>query len=234
MCYSLTSSTEISRRRAFLNSVLVSPIAYAIPPCYAQLPPKSFIGSPPMIQKYPSIQYLVPIYTFNMSLEYLANQLESSTQQGIQVASKIVNNFFSGGLLSNKNIFRGMCAVYINEIQYDDPDPDHIYIDRVSRLQYCDSTLNALEKMQIPLEKLVANDASAPSDEVLIYLQSARTGLMKFLSNVPKNDIEKVKNWIVTMKAADVDLNGEIDDDELANLSADDRTLFLAVGPLLR
>ena len=233
ICYSYSSPTKNVPRRAFLDSILVSSMTCAIPPCHAELPNKSFIGSPPMILKYPSLQYLVPIYTFNLSIAYLANQLESSTQQGIQVGSKIVNNFFSGGLLSNKNIFRGMCAVYINEIQYDDPDRDHIYIDRVSRLQYCDSTLNALEKMQKPLEQLVANGASAPSEEVMGYLQSARIGLNNFLSNVPKKDIEQVKNWIVTMKTADLDHNGKIDDDELAKVSEEDRLLFKSVGQLL-
>lgn len=232
LLYAYSNPTKNIPRRAFIDSILVSSMTCAIPPCHAE-PSKAFIGSPPMIQKYPSLQYLVPIYTFNLSIAYLANQLESSTQQGIQVSSKIVNSFFSGGLLSNKNIFRGMCAVYINEIKYDDPDRDHIYIDRVSRLQYCDSTLNALEKMQKPLEQLVADKASAPSDEVMGYLQSARIGLANFLSNVPKKDIEQVKNWIITMKAADLDKNGKIDEKELANVSEDDRSLFLTVGQLL-
>jgi hypothetical protein len=186
-----------------------------------------------MIQSYPSLQYLVPIYTFNLSLSYLANQLGSSTQEGIQVASKIVDKFFSGGLLSNKNIFRGMCAIYINEIRYDDPDRDRVYVDRVTRLQYCDSTINSLEKMQKPLAQLVAIHASSPSEQVMSYLESARNGLRNFLSIVPEKDIERVKSWIVTMKAADLDQDGKIDDSELEKLSDEDKTLFLAVGQML-
>ena len=88
-----------------------------------------FIGSGAMISKYPDLQYLVPIYTFNNALSVLSRCLSpEGGQKGLMAASRIVDNFFSGGLLSNKNIFKGLCVVYCQEIKYDDPVSIYSYL----------------------------------------------------------------------------------------------------------
>jgi len=187
-----------------------------------------------MIRQYPPLQYLVPIYTFESSLAILASQLDSKAGAvGIQRASLLVDKFLDGGFLSNKNVFRGMCVVYIQEINYDDPDRDRIYSDRLDRLNNCDSTIAAFVSMQIPLAKLAAHGADSASEEVRGYLEDARAGMRNFFSKVPPNDIKRVKEWIGTINAADADRNGKLEGSELDALSQSDKSLYQAVGDFL-
>jgi len=234
------------RRRAFLkkSSVAVTGVAVSIFPPFlstndaaaatAATTTTTFLGSPPMIQQWPNIQYLVPIYTMNSFLSVLSAQLSvSKGSTGLRTASGLVDQFFSGGFLSKKNIFRGLCVIYIQEIKYDDPDNERINIDRMERLEDCDKILNALESMKKPLSKLVSEDAQIASTEVLGYLEDAQAGATNFLSKVPKDDLQKVATWIKVVETADVNHNGNLDNEEVQTLNKEDRDLYDLVGELL-
>ena len=193
-----------------------------------------FIGSTPMIKSWPGLQYLVPIYTLQDSLSILASQLSPDAGAvGIQRASRLVDKFLGGGLLSNKNVFRGLCTIYIQEISYDDPDRGLINIDRSNRLDDCNAVISALESMQKPLRQLAANGTAVASSEVLGYLDEAKGGLRSFLSKVPSSDFEKVKAWITAVNAADANRNGILEGAELDSLGKEDKELYQAVGDLL-
>lgn len=238
--YEIPPPSRQMRRRAFVGSAAaasvlriatngpVPPTAYAI---------DAFIGSPPMIKAWPELKYLVPIYSLDGALSALALLLRpgggGDGAAGIRRASKLVDRFFEGGLLSNKNVFRGLCVIYIQEINYDDPDRDRVFADRSSRLDDCDLVLTSMESLQKPLRTLATSGSSVVTDEVLEYLDDATSGLTRFLSKVPPSDLEKVKNWTKAVGVADADRNGKLDEAELNTLGEEEQKLYKDVGELV-
>lgn len=144
-----------------------------------------------------------------------------------------MDKFLSGGLLSNKNILRGVCTIYIQEIKYDDPDRSKISSDRSLRLGYCEACLDTFTKMQKPLQKLVEAEASRPSDDVLAYLADSKRAIKDFVNMIPTKDVERVRSWVETIGKADVDRNGKLEGQELEGLLEEDRILYKAVGDYL-
>lgn len=186
-----------------------------------------------MISKYPDLQYLVPIVTFNSALTILSKYLDSNSglgEKGVRAASKIIDNFFSGGILSNKNVLKGLSIVYCNEIKYDDPYKERVKQDRDSRLQDFDIINNSLNKMQEPLKVLVAANGNTATPEILAYLDEAKAGMISFLDKVPPQDLSRVNSWMNTISTADVNHNGKLEGEELINLSTEDLALYKAVG----
>ena len=243
-----TPNPQHTGRRAFLNTVgdrlATTTIATIlgsdalVSNAYAATP--QYIGSTVMIQNYPELQYLVPIYTFQQSLEILSALLDpdllarsQNPKLALSRASRLVDNFLRGGLLSNKNIFRGVCTIYIQEIKYDDPDRSKITSDRSKRLGYCDASLDGFNKLQKPLQQLVETGANSPTDEVLMYLGQSKRAIQDFANMIPVEDIERVKAWVEVISKADIDHDGKLEGQELEGLQEEDRKLYKAVGDFL-
>lgn len=195
---------------------------------------ETFIGGPPMIKSWPSLQYLVPIYELENSLKLLSVALDPARgAEGVKLSSRLVEQFFKGGLLSNKNVFKGLCAIYVQEIRYDDPDKGRVRDHGIGFLDDCDATIRGLEQMQKPLKKLADSDAGKATPEVIASLDRARAGMKSFLSKVPQRDMDRVVEWTKSVAAADADRNGRIEGNELDALSEQDRDLYKAVGDFL-
>ena len=202
-----------------------------------------------MIKAYPSIQYLIPIYTLDTSLTYLSNLLSNNpTPASIAKANTSINKFFSGGLLSNKNIFRGICVVYIDEIQYDDPDRDRVEKDKMGRFQDCDSLLKGLEKVKKPLNTYAASVAATAAassslslteiivevpSEITTQLETARLSLKQFLGKIPVKEQERVQAWFGEIQRVDVNKDGRLSNEELDLLNQSDREVYKNVAELM-
>ncbi len=228
-----TQKNDLSRQVFLRNAIFggCSAIMTGMPiNCQAE----TFIGGPPMIRKWPSLQYLVPLYTFQFALERLSQNLRpGSGTEGIRRSSQLIDQFFAGGFLSNGNVYRGLCAVYIQEIQYDDPDRRRVNEDRMERLQYCDKSVDALKAMQKPLQQLSLEGADVASDSVLALLEEARTNTDTFLSQIPKIFLDDVSQWLERVNRADSNNDGKLQNGELDALNGEDRKLYLVVGDLI-
>lgn len=244
--YHATNPQHNNGRRAFINTVGSTITATTIgsflgsDAYVANAATPQYIGSTVMIQHYPELQYLVPIYTFQQSLQILSTLLDpdllaksQNPKLALSRASRLVDKFLSGGLLSNKNVFRGVCTIYIQEIKYDDPDRSKITSDRSTRLGYCDACLDGFTKLQKPLQQLVEKGAESPSDEILMYLNDSKRAIQDFVNMVPVEDIETVKAWVEAIGKADIDHNGKLEGQELDGLQEKDRKLYKAVGDFL-
>lgn len=195
---------------------------------------ETFIEGPPKIQQWPSLQYLVPLYTFQFALERLSQNLRpESGAEGIRQSSQLIDQFFAGGFLSNGNVYRGLCAVYIQEIQYDNRDSRRVNEDRMERLQYCDKSVDALKAMQKPLKQLSLEGADVASDSVLGLLEEAQTNTQTFLSQIPKSYLDDVSQWLERVNRADSNNDGKLQNGELDTLNKEDRRLYLVVGDII-
>mmetsp|Transcript_16914 Transcript_16914/g.23191 ORF Transcript_16914/g.23191 Transcript_16914/m.23191 type:complete len:256 (-) Transcript_16914:64-831(-) len=231
-------SVRPTNRRTWFQSTgapIVSSIAAALTHPFPS-PATLIVGvsTRPTIKAWPDLKFLVPIYQLGTSLDVLANLLEPNQgAAGLRLASNLVERFFGGGFLSNKSIYRGLCTVYAQEVQYDDADKDRIREDRLAYIADCDMTLAAMEAMRKPLKRLVAEGANQASPDVTSSLEDARAGVRKFLSRVPPEDVERVERFVVAVAAADVNRNGRVEGSEVDFLSPDDRELYKTVGDLL-
>lgn len=230
-----SSQIQVGRRKSLVQAISFLTATTTASAASSTQANAEFIGSPPMILNYPSPQYLVPIYTLNSALDVLYSQLTSETNLGIQRSLKVLDNFFSGGFLSKKNVFKGLCTIYVQEIQYDDPDKNRIYLDRMARLDDCDNSLKSLEQVQSQLNIQLKNqpDANTPNSEVMKSFQDTREYLQAFFNKIPKKNVEEVTMWIQVVNQADTDRNGKLEGDELSALNEEELKLYKAVGELI-
>ena len=226
-----TSKKSATTRRAFYRDLLGTSVIAVAPTLVTASEAEEEAA---LIRQYPSIQYLVPIYNLQDALGVLESELLSNTNVGIKRASQIVDRFLAGGFLSNKNIFRGMCVIYVQEIKYQDPSNlPPIMVNQNSWLDGCDATLQGIVNLQKPLQTLVKAGADVPTPEVIGFLRDSQTGLQQFLNKVPREDIEKMQSFIKAVGEADVNKNGKLDSSELNSLSKEDQALYKIVGELL-
>uniref|UniRef100_A0A7S1FRT6 Calmodulin n=1 Tax=Corethron hystrix TaxID=216773 RepID=A0A7S1FRT6_9STRA len=235
--YSAYGPTTTSRR-VWLSQIALTTGGLAYPATLtlgnAEPASAAWIGGPPMIVSWPDAKYLVPIYELDGALVALALQLDASRgTEGLRVSSRLVENFFKGGLLSKKNIFQGLCAIYASEITFDDPDRRRVQDFRKNILDDCDQVVRSLSAMKKPLQNLVEGSAVEATPEVMGYLADARSGLNSFLKKVPPKDLERIVAWEKAVGAADVDKNRRIDDNEMQSLTEEDAILYKDVGELL-
>lgn len=235
---------SLNNRRAFVSrsAAVVTTIGIAATihpaPCRAEFNfvggPPPMMSGPPLVREWPRLECLVPIYTFQSALDILAQNLRPEAgADGIRKSSQIIDTFLDGGFLSNASVFRGMCAIYISEIYYLDPDRRRINEDRVFRLKYSDTAVDSLKAMQRPLKQLKSEGAVIASDEVTRLMNDAQSNISSFLSLVPKQDIEDIQKWMDRVKDADLNQNGQLQGNELNALSADDLKLYNVVGNIL-
>ena len=231
---SLNAKKNDLSRQEFLRNAIAGGCSTIIAGIPINCQAETFIGGPPMIQQWPSLQYLVPLYTFQFALDRLSQNLRpGSGAEGIRQSSQLIDQFFAGGFLSNGSVYRGLCAVYIQEIQYDDPDRRRVNEDRMERLQYCDKSVDALKAMQKPLRQLSIDGADVASDSILALLEEARTNTQSFLSQIPKRSLDDVSQWLERVNRADSNNDGKLQNGELDALNGEDRKLYLVVGDLI-
>mmetsp|Transcript_8497 Transcript_8497/g.12839 ORF Transcript_8497/g.12839 Transcript_8497/m.12839 type:complete len:251 (+) Transcript_8497:52-804(+) len=224
-------SPPIGRREWISGAVITSGGATA---AFANPASAAWIGGPPMVVAWPDVKYLVPIYELDGALTSLAKCLEPPRGAvGLLMASRLLNQFFKGGLLSNENVFRGLCAVYVGEITFDDPNRGRVRDFKASFLDDCETVIGSLRSMKKPLQKMVDSGAAGATPEVLGYLVSAQNGLTGFLARVPQSDLEQIITWEKAISAADVDRNKRLEEDEMRSLSEEDVKLYRGVGELL-
>jgi hypothetical protein len=192
-----------------------------------------YLGSPVMVQKWPEIRFLVPLYEMDKSLRYLESQMTSNTTKGLLKSQDIVENFSGGGLASNKNLFKLFCAGYIGGIVFDDPDIELVRQEQRDLLDAGNAVVYNIEAMREPLKQLVEEGAKYPSEEVLENVKESREAMDKFLSRVPSNDFTAIDSWIEALKDVDKNRNGSMEPEELESLSEEYQELYKEVGDFL-
>ena len=213
-----TRQLHVSRRA--LTSWSAAAIVSNFSPLAGHAAP-TFVESPAArVTAYPPLQYLEPVY--ELSLSATALEAVARDSQRWPALQKRLDRFFGGGLLSERNYYAGLSIQYVNEIKYDDLD-DFVRADKAMRAQAMEDTLQALANCRD------AVSAAAPDAEAVASSASAaRSGITRWLSLVPKEDVTRVDALYRAVRAADANRDGQLDKAELTTLPPADRSAWEA------
>ena len=175
----------------------------------------------------PPLEYLEPIYELKLSLDALAPVARDP--QRFPALRKRLDKFFGGGPLSEKFYYLGLSVQYTKQIKYDDLD-DFVRSDQQQRALAMEDALQALENCRAALA-LQPADAEAVASNAA----AAKGGIERWLSLVPKADVERCDALFRATREADANRDGKLDASELATLQSADRATWEArvalVGP---
>lgn len=225
--YNINIPAVAESRRSFLGNALVGAVATC-----SLIPAQSALAEPdPSIQRFPPVQYLFPVYNFQDLLDFISERLNANTEEGIRQASERVDEFLKGGFISNKSLFKSLCTIYIGEIKYS-PGAERQAI-QAAFLGDCDQIVEAIVNLQKPLQSLVKEGATEPTQEVLGYLKDSQTGLLQFLNRIPQEDVVKLRAVIEKFKDADANQNKKLDREEVSSFSDEELEIYKTVGDLI-
>ncbi len=179
------------------------------------------------VSAWPGLEYLEPIYELQLSVTALSQALpDSSKWPNLQ---QRLEKFFGGGLFSERNYYAGLGVQYMNKVQYDKNElPEYVKIDKEERFQSMEAALQAMESLKTHLSAALSKDDNVDDIKTLLRsdVDQVQASLNRWFGLVPKQDVERVAQLYVSVRKADVDRNGRIDEKELATLTDDDRAIW--------
>lgn len=171
------------------------------------------------VAEWPNLAYLEPIYELNLSINALAKTVGDMSKWPL--VQKRLEKFFKGALLSEKNYYTGVAVTYMNEIKYDPSETsEYIKIDKSKRYNAFEACMKNLELLK---NDIAANESA---DNVKADAEAAQRALIEWFSYVPSEDVQAISKLFISVKNADADRNGRLDDTELQSLSEIDRNIW--------
>ena len=171
------------------------------------------------VAEWPSLAYLEPIYELNLSINALTKTVGDTSKW--PVVLKRLEKFFKGALLSEKNYYTGVAVTYMNEIKYDPSESgEYIKIDKSKRYEAFEACMKNLELLK---NDIAANESA---ENVKADAEAAQRALAEWFSYVPSEDVQAIGKLFVSVKNADANRNGRLDDIELQSLSETDRNIW--------
>lgn len=208
-------------RRNFLSSAGGSVVGASVfsVAAVATQPRVAAATSTVRVAEWPNLAYLEPIYELNLSINALAKTVGDISKWPL--VQKRLEKFFKGALLSEKNYYTGVAATYMNEIKYDPSETsEFIKIDKSKRYDAFEACMKNLELLK---NDIAANESA---DNVKADAEAAQRALMEWFSYVPSEDVQAIRKLFISVKNADADRNGRLDDIELQSLSETDRNIW--------
>lgn len=215
-------STSSCSRRNFLSSACGSSVigasVFSVTALTTQ-PQAAAAASTVRVAAWPNLAYLEPIYELNLSINALAMTVGDISKWPL--VQKRLEKFFKGALLSEKNYYTGVAVTYMNEIKYDPSETsEFIKIDKSKRYEAFEACMKNLELLK---NDIAANESA---DNVKADAAAAQRALAEWFSCVPSEDVQAIGKLFVSVKNADADRNGRLDDIELQSLSETDRNIW--------
>lgn len=216
-----TGESSSCSRRNFLNSAGGSVIGASIfgATTLTTQPQAAAAASTVRVAEWPNLAYLEPIYELNLSINALAKTVGDTSKWPL--VQKRLDKFFKGALLSEKNYYTGVAVTYMNEIKYDPSETsEFVKIDKSKRYDAFEACMKNLELLK---NDIAANESA---DNVKADAEAAQRALTEWFSYVPSEDVQAISKLFISVKNADADRNGRLDDIELQSLSGTDRNIW--------
>lgn len=204
-------------RRNFLFSIAGSGAAAFLP---AQSSDAAAISASSVrVAEWPNLAYLEPIFELKLSVNALVLGLKDKSKWPL--IQKRLEKFFKGAMISERNYYGGVSIKYMDQIKYPkDEIKEYIKLDKEQRFNTFDACLNNLE--------LLKNDLAGNESENIIFsdADAALRALNEWFSYIPSSDLEAVEMLFKTVRGADSNRDGHLDDNELNSLSQADQEVW--------
>lgn len=186
-------------------------------------PSSSFASSTARVQKWPGLEYLEPVYEFQLSVEALASAAEDESKfPGLKIR---LEQFFKGAILSERNLYAGMALTYTNQIKYDPQElPNYIKLDQQERFNLIEDTMINLKNLLVSLPTSPA--ATYNKDDVLDYANLATVSLKRWFALIRNEEVARAKELFEASRSADANKDGRIDWEEAQVMSEENRELW--------
>jgi len=200
--------------------LLPAPLRHAAVPLRPAAAAASSLQQPAAtrVAEWPGLEYLEPIYELKLSLDALVAY--AGDQARWPAIRSRLERFSSGGLLSERFYYAGLCEQYTRKIVYADL-PDFVKADKFERQAAIVDVLEQMEQL-----RMVLRDASPEAAKVQGLAEAAQRAMGRWLSFVPEAQVTRVGALFAAVSRADADKNGVISDAEAAALGAEDLALW--------
>ena len=166
-----------------------------------------------------------PMIEFKQSMDALVDGAKEPAEWPF--IRKRLDRFFSGGpggIFSDRFFYLGVSAQYVFKIKYDDTAKSALVdADKLARQKPIEETMEALQQLRTELK--------TPEPNAVVVLgcaTRARDGVGKWLSQVPAADVERVFGLLKTVRAADINRDGSLSEQELSTLDPADAEAWRA------
>ena len=158
----------------------------------------------------PSWTLLIPIVELDAAVARWTVDVGAKSTSSVASALELLNK---GGILSSKNFYLGVGTKYATSLVYDDFDKKLVEQDKNARVSDMVLAARALDAAR----KTLASEfpSSAAKD-----LRAASDQLGDFLARAPRKDVEKARNALASLVAADANGDGQVDDAEFYKAGA--------------
>jgi hypothetical protein len=206
----------VCSRRRLLSELIVSIPVLAV----LSAPSSCSAASEARVETWPSLEYLEPIFEFQLSLQALAEV--ATDESKYPLLQQRLEKFFSGGIVSERNCYAGLGVQYMRQIQYDKNElTEYIRLDKAERFKSMEDALNDLKNLLASL-KTKTQDSQVVQD----YSNRAKLSLARWFALVSRSDVERVERLFGSARAADANRNGKLEKEELESMLEEDRVLW--------
>jgi len=183
-------------------------------------PSPSWASSTARVQKWPGVEYLEPVYEFQLSVQALAGAAEDESEfPGLK---KRLEQFFKGAIFSERNLYAGMALTYTNQIRYDSQElPNYIELDQQERFNLIEDTMISLKNLMVSLPASPA--ATYNKDDVLDYANLATVSLKRWFALIPNEEVARAKELFEASRLADGNKDGKVDWEEAQVMSEENK-----------
>jgi len=180
----------------------------------------SVASSQARVSEWPGLEFLEPVYELKLSVDAL-NKASSDTTK-YPFLKQRMEQFFKGGIFSERNYYAGLGVQYQGKIVYEKNElNEYIKLDKAARFNSMENTLESLKELLEELRK----DQPSP-EEVIQSASQAKMSLDQWFALVPPMDVERARQIFTAANKADVNHNGQVEDNELETMSEEDRVVW--------
>lgn len=175
------------------------------------------------VQKWPGVEFLEPVYEFQLSLEALVQAAgDESKYPGLK---KRLEQFFKGTILSERNLYAGMALTYTNQIKYDPQElPNYVKMDQEERFNLIEDVMRNLKNLMISLP--ATPTATANKQDILDFADGAIVSFRRWFALIPSEEVAKAKDLFEVSRSADANKDGKVDLEESEALPDEYRDLW--------
>ena len=175
------------------------------------------------IQKWPGVEYLEPVYEFQLSIQALAQAAEDeSNYTGLK---KRLELFFKGAILSERNLYAGLALTYSNQIKYDPQElPNYVKLDMEERFNLIEDTMVNLKNLMLSLP--ATPTAAYNKDNILDFANGATVSLKRWFALIPSEEVAKAMDLFEVSRSADANQDGKVDLEESEALPEEYRDIW--------
>lgn len=219
---SQTSTTLGSSRRQFVSQTMGGIMA-GISVSFSSKSARA--SSTARVEQWPGVEYLEPVYEFQLSLQEIAKAAEDESQ--FASLQQRLERFFKGNIWSERNLYAGIALSYTTQIRYDPYEiREYARLDQEERFNLMENTLDNLQNLYVSLASSSTPGATVNKQDVSDFANGATACMRRWFALIPSSEVERAKELYEATRSGDTNKDGKVDSEELQGVPEGYRALW--------